>query len=72
MWGFKIENCDTSEVFKTKYTRNSKRECMGVCMGSIAPTQNPDTISVKFSLFKTFPVPQFSLLNPQILGTYEL
>ena len=27
---------------------------------------------LNFQLLKTFPVPQFSLLNPQIFGPYEL
>ena len=79
IWGFKIENCDTSEVFKNKkIPRNSKR-MYGSLHGIKAewasmPVQHKILIQslLNFQFLKSFPVPQFSLLNPQIFGTYEL
>ena len=66
LWGFKIENCATSEVFK-----NKKYSEMYGCLHEInaRPTQNSDTISVKFSVFKNFRPGSTIFI---IKSTYEL
>ena len=79
-WRFKTENCDTSEIFKiNKYPEIRKdnvkpRSLYGIKAAGRAsmPVQRKISIHslLNVQFLKNIPVPQFSLLNPKIFGTY--
>ena len=73
--GFKIENCDTrqSEVFKNKKYPEILKEKVWVFAWDQCLSNAKFWFKslLNFQIFKTFTVPQFSLLNAQIFGTYK-
>ena len=76
IWGFNIENCDISEVFKNKkYSEILKENVWEFAWdrgwkGIACQRKIPMHSLLNFHFLKTLLVPQFSTLNSPIFGAY--